>query len=165
MKINRICKHLLTSRGDVRRAFPPKTMAAIERVIKQSESAHVGEVCFVVEAALDVADLYRGLSARERAIEVFAQQRIWDTEDNCGLLIYLLMADRAVEIVADRGIHAKVPTAEWTRICRKMETCFKAGDYERGVTSGIQEVTQHLMRHFPAGTHTLNELADQPVIL
>jgi uncharacterized membrane protein len=90
---------------------------------------------------------------------------VWDTEHNNGLLIYLLLADRAVEIVADRGIHAKVDSQEWENICRKMETAFKQANFEGGVVSGIQAVTQHLIRHFPASSAGQNELPDKPVVL
>ena len=106
-----------------------------------------------------------GLSARERAIEVFSQLRIWDTEHNNGVLIYLLLADRDVEIVADRGIHSKVGLEEWEKICRTMETAFKQANYEGGVVSGIQAVTQHLIKHYPAVRDGQNELLDKPVVL
>jgi uncharacterized membrane protein len=109
--------------------------------------------------------LFKGQSPRERATELFAQLRVWDTEHNNGLLIYLLLADRAVEVVADRGIHAKVGSEEWSKVCRQMETAFKQTNYEAGVVSGIQAVTQHLARHFPADGHSKNELPDKPVVI
>lgn len=96
---------------------------------------------------------------------MFSQLRIWDTEHNNGVLIYLLLADRDVEIVADRGIHAKVGLEEWERICRTMETAFKQENYQGGVISGIQVVTRHLMKHFPASGAGQNELPDKPVVL
>ncbi|MBC8086678.1 MAG: TPM domain-containing protein [Phycisphaerae bacterium] len=165
MHIKRITKHLLLPQWQVNRAFPIDTLAAIDRAIKASEAAHAGEVRFAVEGALDGAPLLKGQSARERAIEVFSQLRIWDTEHNNGVLIYLLLADRDVEIVADRGIHAKVGSREWEQICRKMKTDFKQSNYEDGVVSGIQEVTQHLIKHFPASGAGQNELPDKPVVL
>jgi uncharacterized membrane protein len=165
MDIKRITKHLLLTHWQVNRAFPRQTLTAIEQAIKASESAHVGEIRFVVEGALHSTPLLRGQSARERAIEVFSQLRVWDTEHNNGLLVYLLLADRAVEIVADRGLHAKVGTHGWEPICRKMETAFKQADYEGGVVSGIQAVTQHLMKHFPASDARRNELPDKPVLI
>ena len=109
--------------------------------------------------------LFKDQSPRERAIELFAHLRVWDTEQNNGLLIYLLLADRAVEIVADRGIHAKVGTDEWSKICRQMETAFKQSNYEAGVLSGVQTVTEHLVEHFPASGNRKNELPDKPVVL
>jgi hypothetical protein len=165
MNIKRITKHLLLTHWQVKRVFPGDTLLAFDRAIKESESAHDGEVRFAVEGALDGAALLRGQSAKERAIEVFSQLRIWDTEHNNGVLIYLLLADRHVEIVADRGIHAKVGTREWAIICRMMESSFEAANYEGGVISGIQAVTRHLMKHFPRSDDDRNELSDEPVVL
>jgi len=149
----------------VNRAFPSHTLDAIERAIKASETAHAGEIRFVVEGALDGKPLFTGQSASERAIDVFSQLRIWDTDHNNGVLIYLLLADRDVEIVADRGIHSKVGSREWEAICRDMETAFKKADYRDGVVGGIQAVTRHLMKHFPASGVSRNELPDEPVVL
>ena len=153
------------TQGQVNRAFSRQTLSAIEKEIKASETGHVGEVRFVVEGALHSTPLFKGQSARERALEVFSQLRVWDTEHNNGLLVYLLLADRAVEIVADRGIHSKVGSREWEKVCRRMETDFKQASYEGGVVSGIQAVTQHLMKHFPASGAGRNELPDKPVVL
>ena len=149
----------------VNRAFPRQTMLAIEQAIKASEATHAGEIRFAVEGALDGTPLYRGQSARARALEVFSLLRVWDTEHNNGVLIYLLLADRDVEVVADRGIHAKLGSHEWERICRTMETAFRQGKYEWGAVSGIQAVTQHLVEHFPAVGGDRNELPDRPVML
>ena len=164
MKTQRILKHLLTTPDQVTRAFPGSALNAIEKAIKASEVGHAGEIRFVVEGALDGMPLFKGQSPRERAIELFAQLRVWDTEHNNGLLIYLLLADRAVEIVADRGIHAKVGAEEWRKVCHQMETAFKQSNYEGGVLSGVLAVTQHLARHFPADDRG-NELPDRPVVL
>ena len=165
MSLKRIGRHLLATHWQVNRAFPRPALIAIEKAIKASEAAHVGEIRFVVEGALHSTPLFNGQSARERAIEVFSQLRVWDTEHNNGVLIYLLLADRDVEIVADRGVHAKVGSQEWEQICRKMETAFKQGNYQGGVISGVQAVTQHLMKHFPASGVGQNELPDKPVVL
>ena len=165
MNLKRVAKHLLLTHWQVDRAFPRKTMDAIERAIKASETAHAGEIRFAVEGALDSAPLFKAQSARERALEVFAQLRVWDTEHNNGVLIYLLLADRDVEIVADRGIHKKVGSPEWESICRTMETAFRQADFEGGVVNGIQAVTQHLIRHFPDSSAGRNELPDQAVVL
>lgn len=164
MDIGRIVRHLLLTHWQVNRAFPGETLIAIEQAIKASEAAHVGEIRFAVEGALDGAPLFKGQSARERAIEVFSQLRVWDTEHNNGVLIYLLLADRDVEIVADRGIHAKVGAQEWEKICRSMEACFVRRDYEQGVASGIEAVTRHLIKNFPADGSGGNELPDAPVV-
>ena len=149
----------------VSHAFPSDTLCAIDRVIKPSETEHTGEIRFVVEGALDGIPLLNDLSARARAIEVYSQLRIWDTEHNNGVLIYLLLADRHVEIVADRGIYPKVEQKEWEEICRTMEKAFKEQNYERGVVSGIQAVTQHLIKLFPAVDGDRNELPDKPVVM
>jgi uncharacterized membrane protein len=149
----------------VHRAFPRETLMAIEKAIKASEATHRGEIRFVVEGALDTAPLLRGQTARERAIDVFSQLRIWDTAHNNGVLIYLLLADRDVEIVADRGIDAKVGAQEWERICRKMEAAFRQADFQGGVVAGIQEVTRHLAEHFPPTGDDRNELPDKPVVM
>lgn len=165
MNIKRIARHLLVTHWQVNRAFPRQTLIAIEKAIKASETAHAGEIRFAVEGALHSAPLLKGQSPRERAIELFSLLRVWDTEHNNGLLIYLLLADRDVEIVADRGIHAEVGREEWEKICRTMEAAFKQGDYEGGVVRGIQAVTRHLVEHFPAAGEDLNELADKPMVL
>ena len=140
-------------------------MNAIEKAIKASESAHIGEIRFAVEGALHSIPLFKGQSARERAIEVFSQLRVWDTEHNNGVLIYLLLADRNVEIVADRGIHAKVDSNDWEKICRAMEADFKQANFKDGVVRGIQAIAQHLAEHFPTHGNGRNELPNKPVVL
>ena len=165
VNFKRTLKHLTMNHWQVNKAFPNQSLNAIEKFIKAGESAYAGEIRFVVEGALDVTPLFKDQSARARAIDIFSQLRIWDTEHNNGLLVYLLLADRAVEIIADRGIHSKVGSAEWGKICRKMEAAFKQDDYERGVLSGIDAITQHLVRHFPDVSAGKNELPDKPVVM
>jgi uncharacterized membrane protein len=165
MGIARIGKHLLEHRWKARRLFPPRVLAAIEQAIKTGETTHSGQVRFVVEGALDGAPLFRDQPARERAIDVFAQLRIWDTVHNNGVLIYLLLADRNVEIVADRGIDAKVRAGGWEKICAEMERDFKVGEFESGVIRGIEAVSRQLAQHFPAHGKGPNELPDAPVVL
>ena len=165
MNIKRIVKHLLMTDGQVRGAFGRSTLNKIEAAIKASEGEHFGEIRFAVEGGLDGAPLFKGQSARERAIELFSQLRVWDTLQKSGVLIYLLLADRAVEIVVDRGIHAKVDSHEWNKVCREMEAAFRRSDFEGGVVSGVRAVTRHLKQHFPADSHDRNELPDKPVVL
>lgn len=165
MDLKRIVKHLLVTDGQVRRTFGRSTLNKIEAAIKASESEHAGEIRFAVEGGLDGAPLFKGQSARERAIDLFSQLRVWDTQQNSGVLIYLLLADRAVEIVADRGIYAKVPSHEWNKVCRQMEDAFRQSDFEGGVVRGVQAVTRHLKQHFPSGSQDRNELPDKPVVL
>jgi len=165
MQFRRVFRHLVTSIWSVRRAFPANVLAAIEAATRASEQAHLGQIRFAVEHSLDPSDLLRGLTARERAIDAFSQLRIWDTEHNNGVLIYLLLADRDVEIVADRGVHAKVGAQGWEAICQQMEAAFRDGDFEGGVVRGIQAVGEHLQRHYPAEGAQANELPDRPVLL
>lgn len=165
MSLKRIGRHLLTSRARVRKVFPPKTMAVIERAIAASEAHHAGQIRFAVEAALHGPALRRNQSARDRAIDVFAKLRVWDTAHNNGVLIYLLLADRDVEIVVDRGIDGRVGQAGWEAICQMMETHFRAGRFEQGVVAGIEAVTTHLAAHFPRDGAAANELPDAPVVL
>ena len=165
MGIKRIGRHLVAHRWRVRRIFPPDVMAVIERAIKAGEATHSGQVRFVVEGALDGAPLFRDQPARERALDVFSQLRIWDTADNNGVLIYLLLADHDVEIVADRGIDAKVGYAGWEEICKTMETEFRAGQFVRGVIRGVDAVSRLLATHFPRDGGGKNELPDTPVVL
>jgi uncharacterized membrane protein len=165
MGIKRIGRHLLEHRWRVRRIFPPEVLATIERAIKASEATHSGQVRFVVEGALDGAPLFRDQPARERAIDLFARLRIWDTAHNNGVLIYLLLADRDFEIVADRGIDAKVGAAGWEEICKAMETDFRSGNFAGGVIKGIHAVSRHLAVHFPKHGAGPNELPDAPVVM
>jgi len=165
MNIKRITRHLVATDWQLNRAFPNATLLEIEKAIKAGEAAHGGEIRFVVEGALDGMPLFKGHSARERAIDMFSKLRMWDTEHRNGVLIYLLLADKSVEIVADRGVHAKTGTPEWENICRQMETAFKQAHYERGIVSGIRAVTQHLIAHYPKYDGSQNELPDQPVVL
>jgi uncharacterized membrane protein len=165
MGIARILRHLLEHRWRERRIFTPKVLARIEQATRESEATHAGQIRFVVEGALDGAPLFRNQSARERALDVFSQLRIWDTEHNNGVLIYLLLADRDIEIVADRGINGKVGTEGWEKICAVLEKEFRAGLFEYGVIRGIQEVSQVLAKHFPKESGGKNELPDAPVVL
>jgi uncharacterized membrane protein len=165
MGIKRIGKHLLEHHWRVRRIFTPAVLAAIEQAIKAGEATHSGQVRFVVEGALDGAPLFKNQSARARALDIFSHLRIWDTADNNGVLIYLLLADRQVEIIADRGIDAKVGAAGWERICADMETEFRAGNFEHGVIKGIEAVSRQLEAHFPKHGAGRNELPDEPVVM
>ena len=165
MDFERIARHLFFPPWRTGGVFPAAALEAIERAIRASEILHGGEIRFAVEGALDGGPLFRGQSARERAIDVFSLLRIWDTERNNGVLIYLLLADHDVEIVADRGINARVGAQEWEAICRMMEVAFRGSEYEKGVIAGIEAVTGHLARHFPAAGSGRNELPDRAVVL
>lgn len=165
MMISRWLKHLCSSHWQVRRAFPAAALQVIEAAIREAESAPHGQIRFAVEAGLDVGPLLGNQTAHERAIEIFSRLRVWDTEDNNGVLIYLLLADRDVEIIADRGVHAHVGREGWEQICRDMEAEFRAGRFEAGVLAGIRAVSAHLCKHYPRQGASANELPDQPVLL
>ncbi len=165
MAIQRIIKHLITGSMAVRAAFPAHSLNAIEQAIHEAEAKHAGQVRFAVEASLDFDALWRNQAASERAIDMFSQLRVWDTEHNSGVLIYLLLADCDVEIVADRGIHTKLGKAGWEEICLEMELAFRLGKFETGVINGIHAVSSHLQQHFPKKSTSENELPNKPIIL
>jgi uncharacterized membrane protein len=165
MGIARISKHLLLNRWRVRRAFPRLALTDIENAIKASEKKHEGQIRFVVEGALDGAPLFSNQSPRARALDVFSRLRVWDTSHNNGVLIYLLLADRNVEIVADRGINSKVGQPAWERICNAMEDEFRNKNFEAGVLKGIAAVTELLIKHYPSTGAHRNELPDAPLVL
>jgi uncharacterized membrane protein len=165
MRSGRILAHLLTPAWVLRRRFPPRLLDRIEHTIRECEATHAGQIRFAVEHSLDLPELLRGVSARERAIDVFSMLRVWDTEHNNGVLIYLLLADRDVEIVADRGVHARVGRDGWEQVCRTMEEAFRRGEFEGGVVDGIRAVSKHLQRHYPGQGRQSNELPDRPAVL
>jgi uncharacterized membrane protein len=165
MGIKRIGKHLLEHRWRARRLFPPRVLAAIEQAIKAGEATHSGQIRFVVEGALDGAPLFRNQPARERALDIFSQLRVWDTAHNNGVLIYVLLADRQVEIIADRGIDARVGAAGWEKICADMEIEFGRSNFEGGVIKGIEAVSRLVATYFPAHGAGRNELPDAPVVI
>ncbi|SEL45198.1 TPM domain-containing protein [Nitrosovibrio tenuis] len=166
MNFTRMLRHLFTGHVAIKRVFSETALTAIGKAIENSEISHEGEIRFAVEAALNTPSLLRDQSGRERAVEVFSQLRVWDTEHNNGVLIYLLLADRNVEIIADRGINVRVKAEEWERICREMETAFAQGQFETGVIAGIDAIGRHLQEHFPTTTGGgENELPDRPIIL
>lgn len=165
MNFLRVLRHLLTPPWRIAQVFPPHVLHEIEAEIGRCEATHTGQVRFAVEAALDVGPLLRGQSARERAIEAFSQLRVWDTELNNGVLIYILLADHDVEILADRGIDSRVDATEWEQICRQMEQAFRAGDFGGGATAGIRAVEELLARHFPRQGPGPDELPNAPILL
>ena len=162
MDLARVMRHLVVLPGAVARKFPAAAMSAIERATATGETQHSGEVRFAVEPALETAALLAGQSARARAIEVFSLLRLWDTEQRNGVLIYLLFADRDIEIVADRGLNA-VKAEEWEAICKRMEEALRRGEFEKGVLEGVQAVSGVLARHFPPRSGDRNELPNRPV--
>ena len=158
-------RHLLWSNRRVRRAFSASTLSAITIAIRAAERHHDGEIRFALEAALDPMALLRGVTPRDRAIETFSQLRVWDTEKNNGVLIYVLLADRAVEIVADRGAQAGVGREAWAAICRQIESDFARADYQFGALAGIEAVARALGKPVVNVAGGRNELPDEPVLM
>jgi len=165
MQRRRVLRHLFTDQWSVRRALPPAAMRAIRDQIGEQERRHGGQLRFAVEASLPLLHLWRGQDARSRALELFGQLRVWDTEHNSGVLIYLLLADRRVEIVADRGIDGKVGTSTWETICGEMQRAFAARRFEQGVRLGLEAISDLLAMHFPRGEGGADELPNEPVVL
>lgn len=162
----RLARHLIAPQWwVVRRTFPPRTLAAVERAIAESEATHGGEIRFVVEGALDLLPVWRGQSPRARAIDVFSLLRVWDTDENSGVLLYVQLVDRSVQIVADRGIAKRVAQAEWDRVAGILESAFRRGAYEQGAVEAVDAVTRLLAAHFPPPAGNPNELPDRPVVL
>ncbi|HQR49068.1 MAG TPA: TPM domain-containing protein [Steroidobacteraceae bacterium] len=167
MDWKRLFRHLFATRADVQRAFPPATLSEIEAAIAQAEQSHFGEIRIAIEAGLDPVHAWRGRTPRDRALEVFARLGVWDTAANNGVLIYVLLADRAVDIVADRGYEGRVSSEEWAAACRGMESSFGRGEYRQGMLNGLHHVGGIVARHFPvaAGQRNPDELPNRPVVL
>ena len=165
VNIKRWLRHAFMPPWRWRMLFPKTVLADIEKAVKHSEHQHGGELRFAVENALALGQVWGGISARQRAIEVFSNLRIWDTEENSGVLVYLSLADREVHIVADRGITRRVAQAEWDAIAEAMQKEFQRGDFQRGSLQGIERITMLLATHFPPGADNPNELSNKPVIV
>lgn len=167
MKTNfaRLMKHLCFPPWKLRRALSLHELEAITQAIRESEQNHTGEIHFAVENALNWRQLLSGTTARDRAIEVFSRLRVWDTEQNNGVLIYLLLADRAVEIVADREVNRRIQTAEWAKVCHTMEAAFRQRAFAVGIITGVKTVGVHLAMHFGGNDREGNELRDQPTLI
>jgi len=159
-------RHLFLDQLSLRRAFPPAALAAIGHAVAEQEKRHRGQLRVAIEGGLPLQALVAGRTARERALEQFTRLRVWDTEDNAGVLVYLLLADRRVEIVADRGIHARVGDTAWEVICGAMQQAFADGRFEDGMRMGLASISDLLATHFPADREgNPNELPDMPAVL
>jgi hypothetical protein len=163
MNLSRSLRHLATPSWVMTNAFPKDAMATIEAAIAATEATHGGEIRFAIEGNLSAAELWRGVTARERAVQVFAHLGVWDTEANNGVLIYVLWADHDVEIVADRGFNGRVTSDEWTAVCKEMEQRFRGQDPQGAIVLGVQKVGALIARHFPAADR--NELPNRPIML
>ncbi|MGZ4996291.1 MAG: TPM domain-containing protein [Methylobacter sp.] len=165
VNIKRWFRHAFMPPWRWRVLFPKTALADIEKAVKDSEHQHSAELRFAVENALALEQVWRSVSARQRAIEVFSNLRVWDTEQNSGVLIYLLLADREVHIVADRGIAKRVAQVEWDNIAKAMQREFLQGDFLSGSLQGIEHITTLLATHFPPGADNPDELSDKPIIV
>jgi len=163
--VSRILKHFFDHPWRLRSAFPRATLGVIEAAIKASETRHRGELRFAIESALPVHLVMRGHTSRQRALDIFSQLKVWDTDENSGVLIYVLLAEHKLEIVADRGITHRVEQKEWNAIAHTMESAYRNGDFLNGSLAGIDAITRLLDQHFPPGHRNPNELPDRPVII
>ena len=169
MQVKRLIRHSLASNWATRRRFPEVTLDAIEQAIKRAEAAHGGEIRFAIETALPPLHILNDLSPRSRALDVFAHLRVWDTAGNNGVLVYVQLADRHVEIVADRGFTGRVTPAEWEAVCRLMQDHYRAGRFQLGSIAGVEAVGNLIAHHFlpspGSSSSTHNQLPDRPALL
>jgi uncharacterized membrane protein len=166
-RLARLWRHRWVDEAEVRRALPTDLLDRLEHRVGASERRHSGEIRICVEAGLPMSYLWRDARPRERAITLFGKLRVWDTEDNNGVLIYLLLAEHAIEIVADRGIDARVSDDQWAAMAQRMGAAFRERRFEDGLTQALEEVSALLVEHFPLaeGQADRNELPDKPVVL
>ena len=163
--LRRWLQHLTTTQITSRRCFPPATLTAIDSAITDSERHHRAEIRCVVETALSAGHLVRGVTSAARAVELFSGLGVWDTAENNGVLLYVLLAERNIEIVADRGFTEHVPAAEWEGICAGMEAAFAADQYEAGTLAALERIGAIAHRCFPSSGNNPNELPDRTVLL
>ncbi|MGD9944440.1 MAG: TPM domain-containing protein [Burkholderiaceae bacterium] len=159
------CRHLVHDGWLVRRYFPDTLMDHVERAVSEGEAGHSAEIRVAIEASLPLRELWRGCTARERALQVFAELGVWDTEANNGVLLYVLLAERAVEIVADRAASAAIDTATWSGICESVARTCRTGRFEEGLLAGVAEMNRVLTVAFPARGGDRDELPNRPAIL
>jgi uncharacterized membrane protein len=164
-RVKRTLRHLLSTRTEAARAFPPATLEAIAEAITAGEQTHRGEVRLVVEKSLPLSAVWDAMTNRQRALALFADYGIWDTEDNCGVLVYVNLADRKIDIVADRGINRRIEPATWQAICNTMTAGFAQGRFHDATLDAIQQVNALLRQHFPSNGVRSNELPDKPIML
>ena len=169
MQIGRLIRHAAATQWRTRLLFPSATLDAIEQAIARAERTHAGEIRFAIETALTPQHILNGVAPRARALDVFANLRVWDTEHNNGVLIYVQLADRHVDIVADRGFAGRVSLAEWEAVCRLMEEHFRARRFAAGSIAGVDAIGTLLARHFPPvrlpASPSRNQLPDRPILL
>jgi uncharacterized membrane protein len=164
-RCSRVLRHWRSSKADAQRAFPESTLSAAAQAITAGEQTHRGELRFIVEKSLPTDEVWDGVTNRQRALALFADYGVWDTEDNCGVLIYVNLAEHKVDIVADRGIDRKIDEATWQAVCRTMTEGFRRGDFHNATLAAIEQVNALLRTHFPASGARPNELPDSPLML
>lgn len=164
-KFKRAIRHLTTTKFAGKKAFPTATLSALQSTIAEGESVHRAEIRLIVEPSLDLPAVLSGMTSRERASELFTLYRIWDTEENCGVLIYINLADHQVEIIVDRGIARLVSAATWQTVCTTMTTGFAQGNYHDSAIAGLRQLNTLLQGHFPEGDIQSNQLSNQPILL
>jgi uncharacterized membrane protein len=162
---HRLWRYLSTTKRTARRLFPPASLQAIQTAIAAGETTHRAEVRVIIEAALSVGFILQGGSARRRAVELFTHYRIWDTEENCGLLLYINLADHKVEIIADRGVERVIVKQEWQAICKMITDGFAANAYHDSVPAALAQLNLLLTKHYPQIGPQHNQLSDKPVML
>jgi uncharacterized membrane protein len=160
-----VLRHLLLPRVALTRRFPSHALSAIEAAVAKSEDRHRAEIRVAIEVALDLRTLWRARTPRERALEVFSELEVWDTAERNGVLLYVLLAERDVEIVADRGLDGRVGDQEWRAVCAQIEAAFRARRWRDGVLAGIESLTELLTREFPASGPNPDEQLNRPAVL
>ena len=163
MKISRLIQHRWFDDRQLRRALDADALRRLEAQVAQSERQHSGEIRLCVEAGLPLSYLWRDLGARDRAVTLFGKLRVWDTEHNNGVLIYVLLADRAIEVVADRGLMRHIDATQWQALVQRMRDAFRAGHIEQGLVQAVDTIGALLAQHFPLadGSANPNELPDR----
>jgi uncharacterized membrane protein len=163
--VTRILRHAFAALRPARRRLGVADRQRIEEAVAAAEQRHAGEIRVVVEVALHAGQLWQRVGPRQRALQLFAHLGVWDTERNNGVLVYVLLADRAVEFVADRAIAARIPEGDWLSLCRDVEAACGRGELAEGCCVAVRGVAAQLERHFPRGSNSSNELPNQPILL
>lgn len=163
--LKRLWRHLSTGQASGRRAYPKEVLAEIQQIIADGEQLHRAEVRIIIEPAMPLDDVLENIHPRARARTLFSDYRVWDTEENCGVLIYLNLADHQVEIVADRGVGRLVQPAEWQAVCDTMTGQLKRGAYRDSTIAALRQLNELLHQKLPATGERVNQLSDKPIIL
>jgi uncharacterized membrane protein len=163
--VRRLLRHWKTSAAHGRRAFPQEALAAIATAIAAGEQTHRSELRLIVEAAMPLGAVWAGVTNRQRALALFAEHGVWDTEDNCGVLIYVNLAEHKVDIVADRNVNRKIDAPTWQAVCRTMTDGFGRGQFQTSTLAAVARISELLRQHFPADGANVNELPDNPIML